>query len=76
MLSSVDLVDARSGGLLYAVHPLDKSANADGQRRRLDHLRPDLTPLPATTMAPLCRHGWRAFAGASNTPRCVKAALH
>ena len=39
-LSSVDLVDARSGGLLYAVHPLDKSANADGQRRRLDRLGP------------------------------------
>ena len=54
-LSSVDLVDARSGGLLYAVHPLDKSANADGQRRRLDHLGPDLSPLPATTMAPLMR---------------------
>ena len=54
-LSSVDLVDARSGGLLYAVHPLDKSANADGQRRRLDRLGPDLTPLPATTMAPLMR---------------------
>ncbi|HYN64201.1 MAG TPA: DDE-type integrase/transposase/recombinase [Candidatus Limnocylindrales bacterium] len=54
-LSRVDLVDSRSGGLLYAVHPLDKSANADGQRRRLDRLGPDLTPLPATTMAPLMR---------------------
>jgi putative transposase len=55
-LSRVDLVDARTGGLLCAVHPLDKSANADGQRRRLDHLGPDLSPLPATAMAPLMRH--------------------
>ena len=54
-LSRVDLVDARSAGLLCAIHPLDKSANADGQRRRLDRLGPDLSPLPATTMAPLLR---------------------
>ena len=53
-LSAVDLVDARSGGTLCAVHPLDKSANADGQRRRLDRQGPDLTPLaPSTTIAPL-----------------------
>jgi hypothetical protein len=46
------------------VHPLDKSANADGQRRRLDRLghegapvgpRPDLSPIAPTTMAPLLR---------------------
>jgi transposase InsO family protein len=54
-LSRVDLVDARSAGLLCAIHPLDKSANADGQRRRLDRLGPDLSPLPPTTMAPLMR---------------------
>ena len=54
-LSRVDLVDGRSGGLLCALQPLDKSANADGQRRRLDRLGPDLSPLPATTIAPLLR---------------------
>ena len=54
-LSRVDLVDARSGGVLYAVHPLDKSANADGQRRRLDRVGPDLSPLAPTQMAPLMR---------------------
>ena len=54
-LSSVDLVDARSGALLCAVHPLDKSANADGQRRRLDRLGPNLAPIAPTTMAPLMR---------------------
>lgn len=52
-LSSVDLVDARSGAPLCAVHPLDKSANADGQRRRLDRLGPNLAPMAPTTMAPL-----------------------
>ena len=63
-LSRVDLVDARSGAVLCAVHPLDKSANADGHRRRLDRLghegapggpRPDLSPIAPTTMAPLLR---------------------
>jgi len=54
-LSFVDLVDARSGALLCAVHPLDKSANADSQRRRLDAVGPDLSPIVPTTMAPLMR---------------------
>jgi len=54
-LSHVDLVDSRSGALLCAVHPLDKSANADGQRRRLDRLGPDLSPMAPTTIAPLMR---------------------
>jgi hypothetical protein len=34
-LSSVDLVDARSGVLLSTLYPLDKSANASGERRSL-----------------------------------------
>ena len=55
-LSQVDLVDPRSGIILCAVHPLNKSANADGQRRRLDRVGPDLSALPATAMAPLMRH--------------------
>ena len=48
-------MDARSGALLCAVHPLDKSANADGQRRRLDAVGPDLSPMTPTAMAPLMR---------------------
>ncbi len=52
-LAAVELVDARSGDTLCAVHPLDKSANADGQRRRLDRQGPDLTPLVPSTIAPL-----------------------
>ena len=34
-LTRVDLVDARAGQILCALRPLDKSANADGQRRAL-----------------------------------------
>jgi len=45
-LSRVDLVDSRSGVILCPVKPLDKSANANGQRRRLAPVTTDLSPLP------------------------------
>ena len=56
-LSHVDLVDADSGAVLCALRPLDKAANADGQRRRLD---PASTSVPkpvasAPGVAPLLR---------------------
>ncbi|MFL9937460.1 IS481 family transposase, partial [Paraburkholderia sp. RL18-103-BIB-C] len=35
-LSHVDLADADTGAVLCPLRPLDKAANADGQRRRLD----------------------------------------
>lgn len=54
-LTRVDLVDARTGQVLSPLRPLDKSANADGQRRRLDPIVTDLTPITATGMAPLLR---------------------
>lgn len=54
-LARVDLVDARSGVILCPVKPLDKAANADGQRRMLDAPGPDLSPLPPSGMAPLLR---------------------
>ena len=44
-LSRVDLVDPRTGAILCAVRPLDKSANANGQRRRLDAVTTDLSPM-------------------------------
>jgi transposase InsO family protein len=44
-LSRVDLVDHRTGAILCAVKPLDKSANANGQRRRLSASAIDLSPL-------------------------------
>lgn len=45
-LSRVDLVDPRTGTILCPVKPLDKSANANGQRRRLAPVTTDLSPLP------------------------------
>lgn len=45
-LSRVDLVDPRTGAILCPVRPLDKSANANGQRRRLAPVTNDLSPLP------------------------------
>ena len=44
-LSRVDLVDARTGAILCPVKPLDKSANARGQRRRLSPADVDLSPV-------------------------------
>ena len=45
-LTRVDLVEPRSGAILCPVQPLDKSANANGQRRRLSAVAIDLSPLP------------------------------
>lgn len=54
-LSQVDLVDPRTGAMLCPVKPLDKSANADGQRRALVPVTSDRSPLPPSGMAPLLR---------------------
>ncbi len=54
-LAQVDLVDSRTGTNLCPVKPLDKSANADRQRRQLDPIGPDCAPLPSSGMAPLLR---------------------
>lgn len=51
--SRVDLVDPRTGAILCAIQPLDKAANADGQRRRLTAVSTELSPQPSTGMAPL-----------------------
>lgn len=54
-LSRVDLIDQRTGAVLCPVKPLDKSANANGQRRVLTPVTTDLSPLPPSGMAPLLR---------------------
>ena len=54
-LSRVDLIEPRSGHILSAVRPLDKAANADALRRRLDPTTPQLTAMPATGIAPLLK---------------------
>jgi putative transposase len=52
-LSRVDLVDARSGAILCPVHPLDKAANAEAQRRRVEPTDPAPSAAPVTGIAPL-----------------------
>jgi hypothetical protein len=52
-LSRVDLVDHRTGTVLCAVKPLDKSANANGLRRRLSPSAIDLSPVAPTGLPAL-----------------------
>ena len=52
-LSRVDLVDARTGAVLCAVKPLDKSANASGKRRALSPAALDLSPIEPKSMPAL-----------------------
>lgn len=54
-LSRVDLVEPRTGILLCPLKPLDKSANADGLRRRVAATATHPLPTPPTGMAPLLR---------------------
>jgi transposase InsO family protein len=67
-LSRVDLVDPRTGTLLGPIRPLDKAANADGQRRRLDPVGPDLSALPPIGMAPLLRELLAEYAATGMPP--------
>jgi len=67
-LSSVDLVDARTGVVLTTLWPLDKQANADGRRRVLG-VQPDLDPEPAPSgIAPLLRELMNDYAATGLPP--------
>jgi hypothetical protein len=52
-LSSADLVDERTDAMLATIHPLNKLANAEGHRRRLDPVA--FTAPPQSQMAPLLK---------------------
>ena len=54
--------------MLCPIKPLDKAANADGQRRRLDPAGQDLSPLPPTGMAPLLRELLAEYAATGMPP--------
>jgi putative transposase len=54
-LSTIDLIDARRGTVLCSVYPLDKSANADGQRRALGTVTAAPIQPTESGMAPLLR---------------------
>lgn len=54
-LARVDLIDPRTGVILCPVRPLDKSANANAQRRRLAPAAIDRSVCPPSGIAPLLR---------------------
>jgi len=54
-LSRVDLVDPHTDTILCPVRPLDRSANASGQRRLREAPAIELSHVPPTTMAPLLK---------------------
>jgi transposase InsO family protein len=67
-LARVDLVDARLGVILCAVKPLDKAANADGQRKALDAPGPDVAPPTPSGIAPLMRQLLAEYAATGVPP--------
>jgi hypothetical protein len=55
-LSTVELLDPHTGTSLCPLYPLDKAANASGERRRLASVsEPDPTPVTGTALPPLLR---------------------
>ncbi|MFQ5720630.1 MAG: DDE-type integrase/transposase/recombinase [Acidobacteriota bacterium] len=58
-LRSVDLLDPHTGAILSPLYPLDKTANAEGRRRRVEPLATEDsvadTVTPQSGMAPLLR---------------------
>lgn len=67
-LTRVNLVDPRSGTILCPIYPLDKSANATGQRRRLAPANADLSPLPPSGLPALMTELLRDYAATGVPP--------
>ena len=67
-LRGVDLVDARSGNILCALYPLDKSANADGQRRAREAVSPGPMPMSEPGIAPLLKQLMAEYAATGLPP--------
>ena len=67
-LSGVDLVDPRTGAILCPVRPLDKSANANAQRRLLAPVAIDPSPTAPSGMAPLLRQFLADYAATGLPP--------
>jgi len=70
-LTGVELLDPNTHEPLCAIYPLDKAANAEGQRRRLDpqvSSPPASTPPPGDPMPPLLRKLLADFAATGQPP--------
>jgi putative transposase len=73
-LSSVDVVDERSGVPLATIYPLNKLKNAEGQRRRLESF--DSAPPPSSEMAPLLKKLLADYAAAGLPPAYIPKEEH
>jgi len=69
--SRVDLIDARTGQILTPIRPLDKAANADALRRRVDPGTSDTSAMPATGIAPLLKQMIADYAATGLPPAYV-----
>lgn len=68
-ISSVELIDPHSGESLCSLYPLDKAANANAQRRRLETLEPALpAPSPGSALPPLLRRLLADYAATGRPP--------
>jgi len=69
--SRVDLIDGRTGQILTPIRPLDKAANADALRRRVDPGTSDTSAMPATGIAPLLKQMIADYAATGLPPAYV-----
>jgi len=68
-LSAVELVDPHSGSPLCPLYPLDKAANASGQRRRLAPVSDSIPePVTGTALPPLLRKLLAEYAATGKPP--------
>lgn len=67
-LSSVDLVDPRTGEHLSTLLPLDRTKNADGRRRAVSPHAPTPAPSTASGVAPLLRQLMSDYAATGLPP--------
>jgi transposase InsO family protein len=73
--SRVDLIDARTGQILCPIRPLDKAANADALRRRLDPTSvSEQSAMPATGIAPLLKQMMADYAATGLPPAYLPTA--
>ena len=73
-LRHVDLVDPSTGVVLCPVKVLDKSANADGQRRHLAPVTTEALAPPSTGVAPLLRQLLADYAATGLPPAYLPSA--
>jgi transposase InsO family protein len=69
--SRVDLIDARTGQILTPIRPLDKAANADALRRRVDPSTSETSAMPAAGIAPLLKQMIADYAATGLPPAYV-----